>query len=410
MARTRKMVVLGTLVGIFAAGLILLLMGRRAVLDIDTEPTGAVLPEASRPMNEVVLHYVPEAYPLVEDAYTDFLRALPTSVRVVLVVPRGMSPSQQRQLQERLAAIDPSLPTRIQKAEAEGPITTWSKDRALVTTPPRPGAAARLLVPAEPSKTWRQRYNDWSTPAAIAAASAGRYEVRVAPIDFDAGDFAIEDGTVIVDTNLLAKNRHRGIGNVIELRKRVSAWLEMPVVVLGQEPGDTPRHHLAMYMAPLGGKVALVGDPRWARTLVGDAFEPGELSVETGEPLRADFSEAMTLRFERAADDLRRYGYQVVRIPNVPFDHKTYLSYTNGVFEVRDGRRIAYVPVYEIEALDQAARDVYEKLGWEVRAIRVRSAYAHHGTIGCLVNVLGRGAGPEVAFRSPDPGIEVAGR
>lgn len=40
--------------------------------------------------------------------------------------------------------------------------------------------------------------------------------------------------------------------------------------------------------------------------------------------------------------------------------HKTYLSYTNGVFEERDGRRIAYVPVYGMDTLDRAAREVYE--------------------------------------------------
>jgi hypothetical protein len=367
-----------------------MLMGRRTVVATETEPTAELLPEASRPMAEVVLHYVPEAYPLVEDSYADFLRALHPSVRVVLVLPRGLSTAQRRQLHERLAALDASLPARVQQVEAEGPITTWSKDRALVTAPPRPGAAARLLVASEPPKVWRQRYNDWRTPSALAAASHGRYEVRVAPIDMDAGDFAIEDGTVIIDTNLLDKNRHRGIGNVIELRKRVSAWLRMPAVVLGQEPGDTPRHHLAMYMAPLGGKKVLVGDPRPAQAIVGDDFEPGEASVETGMPLRADFSEAMTRRFDRAADELRRYGYEVVRIPNVPFDHKTYLSYTNGVFEQRDGERIAYMPVYGIDTLDRAARDVYESLGWTVRTVRVRKAYPHHGTIGCLVNILAR--------------------
>jgi hypothetical protein len=137
--------------------------------------------------------------------------------------------------------------------------------------------------------------------------------------------------------------------------------------------------------------VVLVGDPRAAQAIVGEDFEPGERSVETREPLRADFSEKMVARFVTAERDLVRLGYQIVRIPNVPFDDKTYLSYTNGVYETRNGRRIAYMPVYGIPPLDAAARQTYEQLGWEVRPIRVRHVYAHHGTIGCLINVLRRG-------------------
>jgi hypothetical protein len=164
----------------------------------------------------------------------------------------------------------------------------------------------------------------------------------------------------------------------------------MPVLVLGREPGDTPRHHLAMYMTPLRDKVVLVGDPRAARDLVGDGFTPGELSSETSEPLRADFSAQTVERFELAARELARGGYRVERIPNVPFDDKTYISYTNAVFETRAGVAIVYVPIYGIPALDDAALELYRRLGWEPRPIRVRRVYPHHGTIGCLVNVLAR--------------------
>jgi hypothetical protein len=40
--------------------------------------------------------------------------------------------------------------------------------------------------------------------------------------------------------------------------------------------------------------------------------------------------------------------------------------------------------------LDAAAREIYASLDWEVRPIRVGRVYPFHGTIGCLVNVLGR--------------------
>src|SRR5262249_35503767 len=133
-----------------------------------------------------------------------------------------------------------------------------------------------------------------------------------------------------------------------------------------------------------------VGDPRAGRALVGEAWKPGEESPDTGDPLTADFSDVMTARFDRAAKDLAAAGFRVERVPVVPFDDKTYLTYTNGVYESLFGRKIAYVPQYGPEKMDEIAIDTYRRLGWETRAVRVRQTYRFHGTIGCLCNVLRR--------------------
>jgi hypothetical protein len=85
-----------------------------------------------------------------------------------------------------------------------------------------------------------------------------------------------------------------------------------------------------------------------------------------------------------------------VRIPTVPFDDKTYLAYTNGVFETRGGKRVAWVPTFALPALDEAALGVYRSLGWEARAVPSRAAFPFHGTLGCLCNVLARGPGEGV--------------
>jgi len=353
----------------------------------------ALLPETTGALDEIVMHYVPAVDGLLVEPYTDFLRAISPDVKVLFVIPDGLPAAERSKLDARLAAIDPSgaLGQRVRVVTSPGPITPWSKDRALVTLPPPENKAVWLLACSEPDRArWPERYNDWLTIRSIADQSAGRYDAKAAPFDYDAGDFAIDGDVVIVDTNLLEKNRHRGIANVQELSRRLRAWLGMRVIVLGQEPGDTPRHHLAMYMTPLKDKVVLVGDARAARALVGEGFAPGELSSETAEPLRADFSDATVARFDRAAEELGRNGYRVERIPNVPFDDKTYISYTNAVFETRDSANIAYMPVYGIDALDAAAKQAYERLGWQVKPVRVRSVYPHHGTIGCLVNVLRR--------------------
>ena len=393
--RTRERIgfsLIGAVVGLALAVALLIVAGRRTLQRPEGLIPAPLLPEADGALAEVTLHYVPRFDSLVDAPYTDFLRAAPPDIRVVFVVARGLPAEDRAKLDALLARIDPSgaLARRSRVVESDGPITTWSKDRALVTQPEAPGRNGWLIAPSEPNPQWVERHNDWKTVQSLAAASGGRFQARVAPLDFDAGDWIVDHDRVIVDTNLLEKNRHRGFRTAEDLRRWATAWLQMPVILLGQEPGDTPRHHVAMYMTPLHDRVILVGDPRAAKQLVGDPFSPGDPSGDTGEPLRADFSETMTARFDRAATELARAGYRVERIPNVPFDDKTYFSYTNGVFEVRDGKRIAYMPVYGHEAIDRAAQQVYQRLGWEVRPVRVKTIYPFHGTIGCVVNVLSR--------------------
>lgn len=77
--------------------------------------------------------------------------------------------------------------------------------------------------------------------------------------------------------------------------------------------------------------------------------------------------------------------------PRGPFLDKTYMAYTNGVYETRGSSRVAWMPTFDLPALDARATQIYERLGWQVRPVRARHLYAYHGTIGCLVNVLARG-------------------
>ena len=360
---------------------------------------GGVLREDSGSLDEVLVHYVPRFEPLVADAYADFLGTLDRSTHIVVVVPEpegdggAVGATPRESLGRLLARIDPSggLAVRARVVDAAGPISVWSKDRALVLAPETDSPRTGLVIPVPPDPKWKERANDWRTLARVAEAMPDRFYVRELPLSFDAGDFDVAAGSVLVDDNLVTKNRSRGVGNVEELRKLVGGLLARPVQVLGTVDGDVPRHPMSMYMAALDGGVALVGDPRAAKALLGDSWVPGEFDPDTGEPLRADFSEAMVARFDRAAVDLTAAGWRVVRIPEVPFLDKTYMAYTNGVYETRGNVRIAWMPTFDLPELDARARAVYESLGWQVRPVRARGLYPLHGTIGCLVNVLARG-------------------
>ncbi len=351
-----------------------------------------VLSEADGALQHVLMHWTPSADRDLARPYTEFLRALDEHVRVTFVLARELSATDQRLFESRLRQIDPSegLLHRVERVTVGGPITAWSKDRALVSYKGSGTGRARLIVPAEPTEAWKERHNDWRSVSEVVKHYPGEFELDTTPFDFDAGDIAVGRGLLIFDANLLEKNRRRGYDTLKQLAGRLGEYLQMSVVTLGETPGDTPRHHLSMYMTPLTKNQVLVGDPVLARAIVGDGFRPGEKSLETGEPLTADFSPEVIARFDRAKADLAAHGFEVVPIVNVPFDDKTYFAYTNGVFEVRDGRRTAYVPVYDVPALDDSARTTYRKLGWDVIPIHVRSLFTYHGTIGCLVNVLER--------------------
>jgi hypothetical protein len=333
-------------------------------------------------LDEVLMHYVPELENVFDDTYLDFLRTLPASTRLVLVIQRG----RRGALDAFLARAGIDFSARMRVVEIAAPLGIWSKDRALVLRGP---AGSTLLVPPKTSNASRP-FDAAIVPAVVDAMPDRGFTLREMPLAFDAGDFAVAGSTVLFDANLLGRNRSRGFATAAALMERVHRLLGRDVAMLGTDEGDVPRHHMSMYMAPLPGRAVLVGDPSLAKGILGERFAPGETSVETGRPLVADFSAPTQARFDRAARDLARAGFRVIRIPNVPFDDKTYFAYTNGVFETRDGRRIAWVPKFDVDALDRAAATKYEAEGFEVVPVRVRKVYPQHGTIGCLVNVLSR--------------------
>ncbi len=334
-------------------------------------------------IGEVWIHFVPELESAFADAERDFLGTLSPEARVVVVIRRGTRPA----LDAFLARI--GLTRALRVVEIDGPLGIWAKDRALVLDP-RADDRTVLLTPPRPRPGESSRPEDWGIVPSVVAQLPNDYEVRVLPVAFDAGDFAISGRRVLFDVNLFARNRSRGFASPAELRAKLAPLLGRDVVMLGSELGDVPRHHMSMYMAPIGGDTVLVGDPEAGARIVGRGYAPGETSVETGEPLASDVTPATVARFERAARDLESAGFHVVRIPTVVFDDRTYFAYTNGIYETRGAVKTAWVPSFGVPELDRAARAVYEGQGFRVLPVSVRALYTHHGTIGCLVNVTAR--------------------
>jgi hypothetical protein len=374
----------------FALGLggALLVVGAQAHhVEPPKPPPITVVRDDGAALKEVLVHYVPEEEERTRDAYRDFLGTLSPSTHVVAVYPAGQ--------REKLDAFLTQIGAHAEAVEVSTPLGIWSKDRALVLAEAK-DAKTTFLIPPRPRAGESGRPQDWDIVPAVAAAVPDRFKTREIPIAFDAGDFTIAGKRVLFDANLYGRNRGRGYPSAAAFKARVSALLGRDVVMLGASEGDVPRHHMSMYMAALDEKTVLVGDPAAGAKLTGPSFMPGERSLESRELLKADETAGTQARFDRAAHDLALAGFNVVRIPTVAFDDKTYFAYTNGVYETRDGKKIAWVPAFAegddplVADLDTAARTVYEQLGYEVRPVAVRRLFTSHGTIGCVVNVLAR--------------------
>jgi hypothetical protein len=351
---------------------------------------GPLVDDAEGALARVAFHFDPGAEPIAGPALGAFLSTLDPTVQLDAVVP---PPAGDVDAAERLRAFLARLPdgaalsARTRITVASGPVSPWARDRALAVD--AGAGAVELLLPAHPGGAGARRAADWRAPLELAAGAPG-LRARVVTLDFDGGDLAVTGGRVLAGPELLDKNAGRGLRARRALEAELSRLLGAPAVVLGAAAGELPRHHLSMFLAPLGGGTVLLGDPRRGRALIGDGYTPGEVSPETGRPLAADFSDAALARYDHAAAALAAAGLRVVRVPTVPFDEKTYFAYTNAVLETRGGQRVAWVPMFDEPRLDAAARAVYEAEGFEVRPVPARALYPYHGTIGCLVTVLAR--------------------
>ncbi|MBM4345049.1 MAG: hypothetical protein FJ100_16895, partial [Deltaproteobacteria bacterium] len=327
-------------------------------------------------------------------------RGLQATTRVAITVG---GPGDDDALRAWLAdeRLDRALLGRLTVVHAPGPLTPWTRDRALFV---RTGEDLRLLVPPEPDPQWVRRHNDWGAVPLLARA-IGRSKAIELPLQFDGGDLLLLDDAVVFGANLWAKNASRGYATPAELGRALTAWLGRPAVALGEQDGDVPPYHIAMYLAPVGRRRALVGDPALGRAVTGPRFTPGDLSADDGAVLTADDSTATQAQFDRAAQDLRRHGWRVVRVPVVAFDSRTYLTWTNAVAETGPNGKHVFLPQYAEHApraatrearaalreLDQQGASAWAQHGFAVVPIRVAGVWPHHGTIGCLVGVLRRG-------------------
>jgi hypothetical protein len=379
--RWRYRIPLGIALGLAASAVVLAMLpdgGRQ----LDRLEKGRLLSECDGALRELVIHYVPDAAEIVVPTYRDFLRQLPRDV-VVHVVCRSRAAFDD--LAARLA------PTRcvLSPVIVDHPITSWSRDRWLALRPAGDADKTVLLCPRSENgaDVWPDRAGDRQVAADLAAALQPGVSVRSSGLYFDGGDVAADGETAFITPAMPLRNIQRTVQDAEELRARLSAELGRRVVLLD----GTPDHHTAMYMAPVGNRTVLVGDPALAKRILTAAGK--DRQAADWFPDGPDFSDASIARFDAAARQCEAAGYRVIRIPVIPgSDGRTFITYVNAIVDERVGSRIVYMPTFSVaEELNRAAAGVWTNLGYEVRRVRCDGCYRYSGTLHCLVNVLRRG-------------------
>lgn len=381
----------GVMLGACVAAVFIATGGHRSVAPGSVEGEGGpLLSDCDGAIEELVIQYVPEAAPIVDTAYREFLRQVPGEVTVHVVCPGKDA------FDDLVARVGP-VPCELSSVFTDHPMTSWARDRWLALAPSGSGVPVTLLSPREEagSDIWPARAGDQQVGDDLARALPRKVLSRRSELYFDGGDFVSSDRAVFVSPRVVARNVQRTAATSEELRLRLSRALGREMILLS----DAPEHHAGMYMMAAGSRTVVVGDPAMAERLIAGAGSgaPAVFCPPEGD----DLSEETRHRFDAVADRCLEAGYRVVRLPVVPGrDGRTYVTYTNVIINHRGGTSTVYMPIYRgAEALNEAAAGIWQELGYRVLRVDCTAAYVHFGSLRCLVNVLRREVAPRAETR-----------
>jgi hypothetical protein len=311
--------------------------------------------------------------------YRDFLKWLEPDVTVDVVTP-------DQAAFEELKAAAGSIRCTLRPILVHHAMTTWSRDRWLALGPSPGGASVTLWSPRGESvaELWPDRAGDEQIGADLAKQLGSGVRSRRSSLNFEGGDFLADNDTVFIMPRVLKRNIQHTVKDSAEMLEILSRELQRRVVLLD----EAPDHHAGMYMASIGDHVMLVGDPSLGRTY----FPISRAEAESLLPGGGDFSSETQYQFDAVARQSESSGYRVIRMPVVPApDGRTFLTYVNSIIDQQGAQRIVYLPFYRgADALNAAARKIWEDAGYIVRPVDCTSAYRYYGALHCLVNILRR--------------------
>lgn len=386
-----------------------------------TRPT--LLPDVGGPPRVVALNVNSARRAALRNAplVSNLVNGLPAATRfVVLTNDRSAFTIARNDRPGRVRFLD--LPV-------QSPFTIWTQDPFLVLAD---GTNETTLLT---SRTF-ERADDRLMADAIAREGGASYRVRASGLSFEGGNIVSDTEHVFIGANTILHNAIALDVPEAEVVLRFEEELGRPILVIG--PAMQPVGHIDMMLTPLGnGRIAVADAAAGARLAERalaeapasvEAFERGVEESFFGDPsirevrgvggpigvprVRGRTGEMMAWSWKIAAQldgvarALAARGYRVERIPllfggpdvNPDGDDEramkaTYpmLTYNNVLVEDGAGGKVVYLPRYGWRAIDDAADEAWQALGYRTRPIDGLTVSAMYGgALRCAVKVLAR--------------------
>jgi hypothetical protein len=360
------------------------------------KPSGERMPlaEYDGAIRHVVIHQPEKLVGQAWRATYDLLVAMPdTTITLVcdskVAVDETVGRLRQWKLAER---------ANIRILPVDGPLLVWARDRYIAMRRTGGEELPVWLTPKPPlSFDAERRTGELLIPVAFNEIVPMCTQVDTRLV-LDGGNIVASRDRVFIGGNVIEDNKD--LGNADWTQATLKEFFGTNVTIVAEPDGRVPVAHLDMYVTILDGNRALVGDPRLAKKLIASADEASRkalyerlyITPNMPPPIGPDFTDERIARFDAIAKALTDAGVEVTRIPYADSRGGDFIvTYNNVLQETRDGQRIVYMPIYEIPALDAAARDLYESLGMTVKEINVSTICHLLGAVRCLANVVERG-------------------
>lgn len=359
---------------------------------------GTVLVDSAGTIEEIVLHYLPDFAVELAPLYTDLFEALPVEVRIQVICPNTDAVAE---FESEWGDAECRRGRHVQVIDVDRPITVWARDRRIARHMPFSDKPAATLVPNACEEYGDDHRNDLLTSFLLEQQGVAGPCLDTL-LHIEGGNVVANDRHVFVGANVFEENDLQGLSGA-HVNRELLRVLGRPFVAVGDERQRVPWSHVDMYLTPVDNETILLGSSAVAYMLL--ANHPEALA-----PLCDLIDDDTTLQqlanrghlLDSVAEQLGTYSYDVYRLPVLIDPHEDWMvTYNNVLLEERDGRRVVYLPVYEIPLLDQAAEAVYRGLGFDVHPINVSGIFEHGGTVRCIANVIARRTQPRVTCAAP---------
>jgi len=338
-------------------------------------PTG-VLPDTYGRIAEVLLQYRPDLARRTDPVYRDLFQSLPRDVAVNVLCS---SVDDLADFESHWMAAARGGGRDVHVFSVDMPISVWARDRYIARQPQTLSARAATVVPSANRDYDRPFLNDLRIPHEL-WLGAGDPPPEHIRLHVEGGNVVSNRRHVFVGSNALRDNPN--VASASELRRTLARTFGREVVLVDDGHGAVPWPHVDMYLTPIGDDTLLVGSPAMGLDLLATCDEN-----RLPKGVRAERQAPDGRRFDAVARRLERLHYRIVRLPALTKGNSWMVTYNNVLIDDSGDRRTVYMPIYGIPILDEAAADVYQRLGYQVRRIDASRISRLGGAVRCMANV-----------------------